>query len=133
MTLFIVITQLDGTFKNIFDKYSCESADCVAKFDKFNDVSDEQPSNIEQNMTTLVVSKFDKSNDVSDEQFLNIPFICVTFDVSKCDKSNDVSDEQSLNILSIIVTLGVRIVDRLIKDKLLQISNIAVMSVTEPV
>ena len=41
----------------------------VLKLDKFNEVNDEQPSNIESMSVTFDVSKLDKSNEVNDEQY----------------------------------------------------------------
>ncbi len=41
---------------------------------------------------TCEVSKFDKSNEINDEQIQNMWFIIVTWEVSKLDKFNEVNE-----------------------------------------
>ena len=45
-------------------------------------------------MFTCETLKFDKSNEIKDEQPVNICFISLTIDVLKLDKSNEVNEEQ---------------------------------------
>ena len=40
----------------------------VLKFDKFNEINDEQPRNIKLISVTCDVLKFDKFNEINDEQ-----------------------------------------------------------------
>ena len=53
-----------------------------------------QPSNILYIIDTFEVSKFDKFNEVKDEQSRNMDCIHVTCEVSKFDKFNETNDEQ---------------------------------------
>ena len=49
-------------------------------------------------LVTWDVLKFDKSNEINDEQSRNIWYINVIWDVLKFDKFNDINNEQPPNI-----------------------------------
>ena len=66
-----------------------------------------QPSNILYIIDTFEVSKFDKFNEVKDEQSRNMDCIHLTCEVSKFDKFNETNDEQPRNIACILVTFEV--------------------------
>ena len=88
-------------------KSSVRSIALRSKFDRSNEVSNEQPENIYSNESTFEVSKDLRLRFRSDEQPWNIASMLFTFEVSKFDTFSEASDEQPENIEAMLFTFEV--------------------------